>query len=74
MADQSGPRSARCGQRPPLDGRSRRWFNDGRLSRAERLEMIFCVAAAGTSECSAWIIPILERSDVNDPTTEKWKC
>ncbi len=35
---------------------------DGRsLSRAERLEIISLVAAVGITECSAWIVPILER-------------
>ena len=33
------------------------------LSRAERLEIISMVAAVGMSECSAWIIPMLERDD-----------
>ena len=31
------------------------------LSRAERLEIISLVAAVGVTECSAWLVPILER-------------
>lgn len=43
-----------------------------RLSRAERLEIISLVAAAGMSECSAWMIPTLERSGSDeDPRMEK---
>lgn len=33
------------------------------LSRTERLEIISLVAAADMSECSAWVIPMLERGD-----------
>ena len=42
------------------------------LSRAERLEIISLVAAVGMSECSAWIIPMLERGGPEeDPRMEK---
>lgn len=45
------------------------------LSRAERLEIISLVAAAGASECSAWILPMLEHDDFgDDPAAEKPKC
>jgi len=45
------------------------------LSRAERLEIISLVAAAGATECSAWIVPMLERDDLGeDPTMEKPEC
>lgn len=75
MADLSIPSLGRSGQRLATDGRSQRRSNDGRRSRAERLEIIFRVAAAGVNECSAWIIPTLERSGLNeDSATEKWKC
>jgi len=48
------------------------WPRDGRLSRAERLEII---AAAGTSECSAWIFSMLERGDLNEePSMVKRIC
>jgi len=43
---------ARC-----VDGR---WF-----SQAERLEIISLVAAVGFSECSAWIVPMLERDGID---------
>lgn len=39
-------------------GESSRCSGDGRLSRTERLEIISFVAAAGMSECSAWIVPM----------------
>jgi len=39
---------------------SGRCWGSGSLSRAERLEIISPVAALGMSECSAWIIPVLE--------------
>ena len=49
--------------------------NDARLSPAERLEIISLVAAVGISECSAWIIPVLERDGLNeDPRLERTKC
>jgi hypothetical protein len=38
-------------------GRGRGGHN---LSRAERLETILVLATVGISECSAWIIPMLE--------------
>ncbi len=41
-------------------GKSSRSADDRCLSRAERLEIICLVAAVGMSECSAWIIPMLE--------------
>lgn len=45
------------------------------LSRAERLEFISLVAAVGISECSAWIIPMLERGGPDGgPLMEKLKC
>jgi hypothetical protein len=45
------------------------------LSRAERLEIISLVAAAGLSECSAWMIPTLECGGLDeDPRTEKTIC
>lgn len=45
------------------------------LSRSERLEIISLIAAVDTSECSAWVIPMLERGDVSeDSTMEKWAC
>ena len=41
------------------------------LSRAERLEIISLVAA-GVSECSAWIVPMLERDGIDkDPNMEE---
>lgn len=74
MADPSTPSWRRFGQLFTADATSR-WPRDGRRSRAERLEIISCIAATGMSESSAWIIPMLERSDLNeDSTTEKWKC
>ncbi|WP_280705545.1 hypothetical protein [Bradyrhizobium sp. BR13661] len=48
-------------------------LGDGRLSRSEKLEIISLVAAIGVSECSAWLIPILER-DSRDSTMERWRC
>lgn len=46
-----------------------------RVSRAERLEIISLVAAAGMSECSAWMIPTLERSGPDeDQRMEKITC
>ncbi len=49
---------------------------DGRgLSCAERLEIMSLVAAVGMNECSAWIIPMLDRGDGNeDPRMEKITC
>jgi len=42
------------------------------LSRAERLEIISLVTAVGMSECSAWMIPTLERCGPDeDPRMEK---
>lgn len=58
-------------------GKSNRYSGggSGRLSRAERLEIICLVVAAGMSECSAWIIPLLERdSPFDDPMMEKMQC
>lgn len=47
----------------------------GHLSRTERLEIISCVAAAEMGECSAWIVPMLEHSDLNeDQAMEQRKC
>lgn len=52
-----------------------RCSGDGRLSRAGRLEMISLVAAVGMSECSAWIIPMLERVGLDeDLRMEGRKC
>jgi hypothetical protein len=36
------------------------------LSRAERLEIISLVAAAGVTECSAWLVPVLERNGFDE--------
>lgn len=42
------------------------------LSCAERLEAISVLATVGMSECSAWIIPMLERGGPDgDPEMEK---
>lgn len=38
----------------------------GCLSRAERLEIISLVAAAGVTECSAWLVPMLERGGLDE--------
>ncbi|WP_194478115.1 hypothetical protein [Bradyrhizobium sp. CCBAU 53338] len=73
MADPSISSWRRFGQLFTVDATSR-WPRDGRRSRAERLEIISCVAATGMSECSAWIVPILERTIEEDPTMEKRKC
>jgi len=49
--------------------------DDRCLSRAERLEIISQVATMGMSECSAWIIPMLERGVPDDNSRmEKMKC
>lgn len=54
---------------------SNRSTDDGRLSRAERLEIISLVAMVGSSECSAWIIPLLERGGPDDELRmEAMKC
>ena len=45
----------------PCHEQSDRCRADRNLSRAERLEIISMVAAVEMSECSAWIIPMLER-------------
>src|SRR5262245_55306795 len=59
------------GQRNKFD----RPCSDARLSPAERLEIIALVAAVGISECSAWIIPVLERDGLNeDSRLERTKC
>ncbi len=52
------------------------WYRGGRaLSRAERLEVISLVATIGPSECSAWIIPMLERGGPDeDRRMEKPRC
>lgn len=56
-------------------GESSQYSGDGYLSRAERLEIISLVAAVGMSECSAWIIPMLERGDPDeDWRMERMKC
>ncbi len=50
----------------PVVTRSHREFtrcaDDRGLSRAERLEIVSLVAALGVTECSAWLIPMLERN------------
>ena len=65
----------------PLSGDLRQRDKSGRcsggacLSRSERLEIISLVAAVGMSECSAWIIPMLERGGLDeDPRMEGMKC
>jgi hypothetical protein len=68
-------RLRRSGQRLAAADTSQRLGSERRRSRAERLDIIFRVAAAGASECSAWIIPMLERGDLNeDSTRETWRC
>jgi hypothetical protein len=65
----------RSGQRRAPAGTLPRLSSDGRRSRAESLDIIFRVAATGASECAAWIIPVLERSELNDHSTrETWTC
>jgi hypothetical protein len=67
----SDPLSGDLGRRD----KSGRWSGDACLSRAERLEIISLVTAVGMSECSAWIIPMLERGALDeDPKTERMKC
>lgn len=63
MADPSSLR--RSGQLYTADGKPS-WPRGGRLSRAERMEIFCCIAATGMSDCPAWIIPMLERSDPNE--------
>lgn len=63
MADPSILR--RSGQLYTADGKPS-WPRGGRLSRAESMEIICCIAATGMSECSAWIISTLERSELNE--------
>jgi hypothetical protein len=56
-------------------GKSNRRTNEGCRSRAERLEIISLVATAGMGECSAWIIPMLERGNPDEyPRTEEIRC
>ena len=43
---------------------------DRGLSRAERLEIVSLIAAAGISECSGWVIPVLERSGLE---SQEWR-
>ena len=43
-----------------------RCVNGRCLSRAERLEIIWLVAAVGVSEFSAWIVPMLERDGIDE--------
>lgn len=58
-----------------LHGGSGRYWNGRRLSRAERLEIVSLVAAVGMNECSAWIIPVLERGTTDeDPRSERPIC
>jgi hypothetical protein len=45
--------------------------DDYRLSPAERLEIISLIAAVGSAEGSAWIVPMLERGGPDEePTME----
>jgi hypothetical protein len=75
MTSPSISRMRRSGRRLAAADTSQRLSGEGRRSRAERLDIIFRVAAAGASECSAWVIPLLERSDSNeDSTRETWRC
>lgn len=56
-------------------GKSKRCADEGCLSRAERLEIISLVATVGMSECSAWLILMLERGGPDDdPRMEGMKC
>lgn len=55
--------------------KSNRCADEGCLSRAERLEIISLVATVGMSECSAWLILMLERGGPEvDPRMEGMKC
>lgn len=71
MAESVGSISGIPARGPERHGKPSRYVGHGRPSRAERLEIISRIAAVGVSECSAWIVAILERSDVNeDPGME----
>jgi hypothetical protein len=71
LVSAANARSGELGRRDKSGRRSR----DERLSRAERLKTISVVAAVGMSECSTWIIPMLERGGLDeDPRMQRMKC
>lgn len=60
MGEPSGSASDAAVGDLPWQIRSSRRSDGSSLSRAQRLEIICQVAALGISECSGWIIPMLE--------------
>jgi hypothetical protein len=64
------PKSSTSNADVPVVTLSHREFSRSRagrgLSRAERLEIISLVAAAGVTECSAWLVPVLERNGLDE--------